>query len=137
MPWDLDYTTKVHQLPSEAMIICRLLPVSPMTTKLDCTVYTRNGNRSKSSELDVEALRFELQVEINRIELKQRELLNGSGNFKGGENTQEEFNALLRCHRDMENQRGTEIHPAARKQGFTDEGKEDDDCEKSFPVSNG
>lgn len=42
---------------------------------------------------------------------------------------QDEIDILLKEHREAERLAGVQIHPAARTQHFTPEGKADDDCE--------
>jgi hypothetical protein len=48
---------------------------------------------------------------------------------------QEELNEILARHIEQEKQAGREIHPAARKQSFTEEGTEDDDCKQLSPFT--
>jgi hypothetical protein len=42
---------------------------------------------------------------------------------------QDELMAILKEHMAAERVLGAEIHPAARKQSFTEDGLADDDCE--------
>jgi hypothetical protein len=42
---------------------------------------------------------------------------------------QTKLGEILRYHKAAEGKLGAEIHPAARKQSFTQEGREDDDRE--------
>lgn len=42
---------------------------------------------------------------------------------------------LLKQHMDAEKTLGAEIHPAARKQSFTSEGRADDDCKPVIHIS--
>lgn len=84
----------------------------------------------------------EVEAEIKRLEIQQKELLSNNSLYLSSENpsefrdldlsfNQDELAQILEHHRDAERRVGKKIHPAARKQSFTKEGKADDDCKRS------
>lgn len=101
--------------------------------------------------MELESTKNEVQLEVKRLEHQQTALTNDSGQTNHREEprfpngfeelrsdhwvvNQQELSEILKRHNDQERRAGREIHPAARKQNFTEEGMADDDCKHPSPA---
>ncbi|RDW62008.1 hypothetical protein BP6252_11441 [Coleophoma cylindrospora] len=119
----LSYSASIW-IPHGLLLTVRLLPQSPSATTIECDLHAKITHSAKFSSLQKQ-LKEEIQSEIGRLEIKQRDLSRGNDDFAVA--PQEQISQLLRAHLESERQVGHEIEPAARKQGFSVEGKADDD----------
>ena len=83
---ELSKTAFVRRLPSGKILTYRLLPESPVMTTIEFVLYARAQKSLRSGEFEIEALRRSVQVEIDRLELKQDRLLSGHGSYSRGRN---------------------------------------------------
>ncbi|TVY15034.1 Carnitine monooxygenase oxygenase subunit [Lachnellula arida] len=112
----------IRQLSSGDFLTLRFLPKSPRTTTVECCLYTK---RAENRAAELLTVKKEVREEIEQMEKKQRRLLNGEiGSFRP---KQDELRQILKMHAEKEARSGMEIHPAAQKHDFTEEGRADDD----------
>jgi hypothetical protein len=118
--------TFVFRYNSRMILFLKVVPKSAILTSLDCCLFATD---SKISEKIVQELKESVSLKVNNMISAQRRLLRDRSFLS--ESTianQEEINQVLKAHVDAEENAGAEIHPAARLQNFTLEGKADDDC---------
>jgi len=123
-------TTIVRRLPSGMVLIVAAFPKSANSTTIECNVFAS----SSPTEAKLDELKTHTSAELDSF------VANALDNYSQGTSSsfaesfpwQTERNELLRMHLDSEKRAGAEIHPAARSQNFSMEGKADDDCKKSL-----
>jgi len=86
---------------------------------------------------ELEAVEMRISSEINALAARSRELHdeNSLSSLTASASSPAQVNGILEAHLDAERRLGAEIHPAARSQNFTLEGKADDDCKTSLCTS--
>lgn len=111
---------------SGTVLFVKVVPKSATLTSLECSLFGRNLGKL---ETVAEELKKELALDIAGLVSKQRRLLRNDDVLSDITVVdQEEIGQILKDHTKAEKKAGTEIHPAARSQHFTLEGKADDDC---------
>lgn len=118
--------TRVSRHRSGTVLFVKVVPKSATLTSLECSLFGRN-----SSELEsvAEELKKVVARDIGDLVSTQRKLLRDHAVLSDSTVVdQEEISQILKDHTKAENKAGMEIHPAARSQHFTLEGKADDDC---------
>ena len=118
-------TTRVRRLSSGRVLIARFLPKAANATTVEYTLYSRISERKETTASEMEFLKKAALLEISQFEARQQKLQVGGFAEPGKED--KELRALLKDHAKVEKHLGREIHPAARKQIFTQEGRDDDD----------
>jgi hypothetical protein len=122
-------TTIVRRLESRTLVVLAAVPKSANSTVIDCAVF--GSKPPKPAEL--EALKMGISSEIDQLVVKSRDLRDQVSASYFVTVHQAQIDKHLETHLDAERKMGVEIHPAARNQNFTLEGKADDDCKN--PVS--
>lgn len=122
-------TTIVRRLASGTLVVLAVFPKSANSTVIDCSIF---GSRAPKP-MEVEELKMRTSLEIDQLIVKAQELQvqGATSPFAVSAAQQAQINELLETHLDAERRLGAEIHPAARNQNFTLEGKADDDCKSS------
>lgn len=110
---------------SGKVLIARLLPKAANATTVEYTVYARNADKTKAAEDELNLLKKSAQLEISQLESRQQSLQKGG--FTEPRKMHNELRAMMKDHAKAEREVCREIHPAARKQNFTQEGMDDDD----------
>lgn len=86
----------------------------------------------------MEELKTSIYHDIERLESMQQRISVGQeplSSLAPSMIKQEEIDALLKEHIEIERKAGCQIHPAARNEVFTSEGKADDDCKSRTKYS--
>jgi hypothetical protein len=126
-------TTIVRRLASGTFVVLAVLPKSANSTIIDCTIF-----RSRTPKpAEVEASKMRTSLEIDQLVAKAKDLRDQSTTASSAlyPAQQAQVNELLETHMNAEKRLGAEIHPAARSQNFTLEGKADDDCKLPLSTS--
>jgi hypothetical protein len=126
-------TTSVRRRASGTLVVLAVFPKSANCTVIDCSIF---GSRAPKPA-EVEELKMKTSLEIDRLIVKIQGFQDRGVTFPLAVSAaqQAQINELLETHLDAERRLGAEIHPAARSQNFTSEGKADDDCKSSLPIS--
>ncbi|KAG0644981.1 Carnitine monooxygenase alpha subunit [Hyphodiscus hymeniophilus] len=122
----LAHDTILRQLPSGHVLTLRALPSSPNKTLMECNIYGRLLRHTKTTQIELETVKREVESEIKRLELQHEALATGNSHVQSP--NQVKLSEVLSQHTKAEKAAKKEIHPAARKQSFTNEGMADDDC---------
>ena len=83
--WALSHTELMHQLSSGRLLTLRLLPISATSTTVECNIYGGTLRHTTATRLEYDFLKKKVQLEIQRIELRQRELLDQNNQFHDSE----------------------------------------------------
>lgn len=134
-PGDLEigHTTMVRRIVPGVVLILKVVPKSAKSTLVECSIYARENQAS----IDMSSLKSEVNWEIKQLAAKQQRILRNQEpimSLASSVANQEALNRLLGVHMDAEKQAGGEIHPAAREQSFSREGKADDDCKRTLQL---
>jgi hypothetical protein len=118
-------------------VVFTAFPKSANSTIIECSIFVSKPPRATC----LETLKRDTSSEIDQLIATPQES-RGRGlscSFPIFVPQHAEINELLEAHHDAESRAGAEIHPAARNQNFSLEGKADDDCKsglspKCYPV---
>jgi hypothetical protein len=121
-------TLTVRKLAPGMIVFLAAFPKSANRTVIDCSIFA-----CKSPNVaDLEALKSRTSSEVDRMIAKVE-----GGRYQASSSAitasfppLSHVNEVLEAHLDAERTAGAEIHPAARSQNFSMEGKADDDCKK-------
>ncbi|KAE9365519.1 ISP domain-containing protein [Stipitochalara longipes BDJ] len=118
-------TTIVRRLPSGMLVILAAFPKSANSTTIECNILASYP----PEEAKLEVLKMDTTAEVEKvIEKSQDSGIQGiSSSLAASFPPWTQLNHLLEAHLDAERRAGAEIHPAARSQNFSMEGKADDD----------
>ena len=132
---EIGHTTMVRRIVPGVVLILKAVPKSAKSTSVECSIYAREHQ----APIDMSSLKSEVNWEIKQLGAKQQRILRNQEpimSLASSVASQGEINRLLGVHLDAEKQAGGEIHPAAREQSFSREGKADDDCKKTLRLHN-
>jgi len=118
--------TIVRRLPSGRILSIKAIPKSAKTSIVECTIFSNHPKNPKQ----LEELKTRIYHDIERLESMQQRITLGQeplSPLAPSMVKQDEINGLLNAHLEAEKAAGSQIHPAARVQNFTPEGKADDD----------
>ena len=73
----LCHTTVLRRLTSGRLLILRVLPLKPNKTLIECNIYMRSSRHAKTTQLELESLKKQVEVEVKALELQQESLLGG------------------------------------------------------------
>lgn len=121
------HATIVRQLSPGIILVLKALPKAAQSTTVECSIYA--ANIQPLDELS--ELKRSISWEIKQLGSKQQRIVSNQEpilSLASSVATQEDINKLLGEHLEAEMNLGAEIHPAAREQSFSPEGKADDDC---------
>lgn len=124
-------TTIVRRLPSGMVVTLAAFPQSTNSTTIECNIFARY--LPKEARLEALKMQTAAELDIFVVEAKKGRAQGDPTSFAASLPRKAGFNALLEMHLDSEKSAGAEIHPAARSQNFSMEGKADDDCKKISP----
>ncbi|KUJ08293.1 ISP domain-containing protein [Mollisia scopiformis] len=120
------HTTLVRRLASGRILTIKALPKSAKTSMVECSIFSKYPKNPRQ----LEELKTRIYHDIERLESMQRRVSLGQeplSSLAPSMTEQDEIDVLLKAHREYERMTGSEIHPAARTQNFTLDGKADDD----------
>ncbi|KAH7372128.1 Rieske [2Fe-2S] iron-sulfur domain-containing protein [Cadophora sp. MPI-SDFR-AT-0126] len=123
---ELGYTTIVRRIVPGVILILKAVPKSAKITMVECSIYVKEHHAT----LDMSSLKSEVQWEMKQLANKQQRILCNQEPIMALASSvanQGEINRLLGVHLEAEKKAGGEIHPAAREQSFSRDGKADDD----------
>ena len=121
-------TTVLRRLPSGMVVTLTAFPTSANRTTIECNIFANNS----PTEAKLETLKRKTSAELDRFVAQSQEHPNQAIFPSMGLSLSQraQISVLLETHLDEERREGTEIHPAARSQNFSTEGKADDDCKE-------
>lgn len=128
---EIGHTTIVRKISTAVILILKAIPKSAKSTTVECSIYAK----SCPALIALSSLKSEINWEIKQLSVKQRRILRSQEPIMllaSSIASQGEINRLLGVHVDAERRAGGKIHPAAREQSFSREGKADDDCKGIF-----
>jgi hypothetical protein len=108
------------------VVVFTAFPKSANNTIIECSIFASKPPRA----VYLETLKRDTSSEIDQLIVTSQESC-GRGlscSFPVFVPQHAKINELLEAHYDAESRAGAEIHPAARSQNFSLEGKADDDC---------
>ena len=129
---EISHTTFVRKLARGKVLIINAMPKSASATTIECSVFATNP---LSSVADLGGIKEVVSRQTSQlVSRQQRIVLNKEplSSIAFHVPKQGEINKLLREHLDLEKELGAVIHPAARDQSFSQEGKADDDCKAAI-----
>lgn len=124
-------TTLFRRLASGRILTIKAIPKSAKLSMVECSIFSKHPKNSKQ----LEELKTRIYHDIERLESIQRRIEVGQEPLSSLEPIvaeQDKIDAFLKSHMEAERLAGSQIHPAARLQSFTSEGKADDDCKCLF-----
>lgn len=120
------HTTLLKRLTSGRILIMKAIPKSAKVSMVECSIFSKHPKNPKQ----LEELKTRIYHDIERLESIQRRIEVGQEPLSSLEPIlaeQDKIDALLKDHMEAERLAGSMIHPAARLQNFTSEGKADND----------
>ncbi|KAH7311056.1 Rieske [2Fe-2S] iron-sulfur domain-containing protein [Rhexocercosporidium sp. MPI-PUGE-AT-0058] len=123
---EIGHTTIVRRISPSVVLILKAIPNSAKCTTVECSLYAKEP----PALMQVSSLKSDIDWEIKQLAIKHKRILRNQEpimSLAASVANQEGMNRLLGVHVDAEKKAGGEIHPAAREQSFSREGKADDD----------
>lgn len=121
------HTTLVRRLTSGTILTIKTHPKSAKTSIVECSIFSKYAKNPRQ----MEELKTRIYHDIERLESMQLRFSRGQeplSSLAPSIIKQDEIDTLLTEHMEAERLIGCQIHPAARTEVFTSEGKADDDC---------
>lgn len=125
------HVTLIRRLASGRVLTLKAIPKSAKVSMVECSIFSKHPKNPKQ----LEELKTSIYHDIERLESIQRRIELGQDPLSSLEPIlakQDEIDALVKLHMEAERIAGSHIHPAARLQNFTSDGKVDDDCKCLF-----
>ncbi len=123
----IGHATMIRKIGPGAVLVLKVIPKSAKSTCIECSILATDS----SPTFDVTELKRSISWEAKQLASKQQRILRNQEpilSLASSVAHQGEINTLLARHLEAERDVGAEIHPAAREQSFSREGKADDDC---------
>lgn len=120
-------TTLIRKLSSGKILTIKALPKSAKISMVECSILSKYPKNPR----ELEELKTKIYHDIERLESMQQRISLGQeplSPLAPSMIKQDEIDALLKAHMEVERLAGCQVHPAAQIQNFTSEGKADDDC---------
>ncbi|KAG4429608.1 hypothetical protein IFR05_014915 [Cadophora sp. M221] len=122
----IGHTTIVRRISPAVVLVLKAIPKSAKSTTIECSIYAN----ASPALIAISSLKSDISWDIKQLATKQQRILRNQEpilSLASSVASQGEINRLLGVHVEAEKKAGGEIHPAAREQSFSREGKADDD----------
>ncbi|KAH9211545.1 Rieske [2Fe-2S] iron-sulfur domain-containing protein [Leptodontidium sp. 2 PMI_412] len=123
---EISHTTIVRRISPEVILVLKAIPKSAKSTTVECSIFAK----ASPALMEISSLKSDINWDIKQLVIKQQRILRNQEpilSLASSVVSQGEINRLLGVHLEAEKKAGAEIHPAAREQSFSREGKADDD----------